>query len=129
MKSSGIEKALLQASQLREHPDSRFIAVDEAFAWARQDPPWFVEARSREWSELCGLFDVPSARDMLARWVRETRLTHEANVLRFLAVCFSNACLCGGVLQFYECGLTPDGIYRYRGCRYGVEPHEYSSLG
>ncbi|HET8687803.1 MAG TPA: hypothetical protein VFM18_14225 [Methanosarcina sp.] len=29
---------------------------------------------------------------------------------------------------FYECGnIQPDGSRQYRGCRYGVEPHEYIS--
>lgn len=31
------------------------------------------------------------------------------------------------VCVFYECGRQPDGTYRWKGCRYGVEGHEYQS--
>lgn len=117
----------IQAAQLREYPDSKFVSIDEAFEWVNQDPSWFETEFARKKGELATYLNPDDARCEFSHYVEKLRLEHKNMILRGIAICLANAYEQGDVIQFYECGQQEDGAYRWKGCRYGAEGHEYYS--
>lgn len=117
----------IRAAQLREWPDSKFVTIKGAFEWANEIPFWLEgEHAVKKKEELKRLYGQ-DFRWEFANYVEKERLKYANSILRGIAVCLANAYEHGDTIQFYECGRNDDGTCKYKGCRFGVEPHEYYS--
>jgi hypothetical protein len=119
----------LIARQLIEYPDSRILTHSEALHWPYHDAAITAVDKKRAQDHWELIEDQVDVRD---KWYFKALVMSEAekfaaqralSTARGLAVALSN----GEDGVFYECGLQPDGTYRWRGYRFGLEGSEYQS--
>lgn len=94
--------------------------------WLDEAPdPGRLSEALKSWDELNPLTDYPN---IAAHWLDRANFANlytqnaRARVARVQALVVQFP-----VFVFYECGRNSDGTYKWRGCRYGVEAHEYLS--
>lgn len=123
--------------QFQEYPDSRILHRSAPLDWISEDSRVTkddVKAARERWSYLLG----PSVDTTIKSWVDDQLCDLDAQVRalqRALSTARSALCATLNALDevgspapvFYECGLKPDGTYKWRGARYGIEPHQYMS--
>lgn len=97
----------LIAAQLHEFPDSRIVTDDEAAWWPMETTDVIVpRTGDKTYLYLCSMFNFNNRRTRQYEWLRH--------------------CVLYPVHVFYECGWNEDEEkYRWRGCRYGVNPEDY----
>ena len=104
----------LIAAQLHEFPDSRIVTDDEA-AW------WPMET-----TEVV----VPRVEGKTEQYIAKmkTIMDLRSSQYSWLDFCFRTTRNNDFIRVFYECGWSEDEEkYRWRGCRYGVNPEDYIS--
>jgi hypothetical protein len=111
-------------AQLQAYPDSKLLTPDEAIArWV--DGPIDTSAIEAEFEEFWGdMKDEGLYREFKAARIIERLVKSRMQVLRTITMMLTGDY---EAVQFYECIGTDDGKFRWRGCRYGVEEHEYMS--
>lgn len=118
------ENDLWQA-QLKEWPDSRLVSLHEVYTTWMTEPPLYLQSEMAHWDKTLGSAygtDELHIRK-LDRWAYSQEVVHRHRLQIANNVA---AALQFPAFVFYECGKNDDGTYRYRGCRYGVEPPDYS---
>ena len=116
----------VQKAQLEFWPDSKLVSISDVLReWPTDYPDWIESEGQR----LFDMFkhDLVEARAMRTQKILETQAQYRERTLRSIAVCLANAVEYQQTIQFYQCGLNEDGTYKWKGCRYGLEGHEYYS--
>ncbi len=108
--------------QLEVYPDSRRLSLKDVYGgWLGEAHPG-LNAAMDAWDERHkDLFWAGSER-LIARVSYAEKLMQDYRLQITTGLCM--------ILQypafvFYECGKRDDGSYRYRGCRVGLEAHQY----
>lgn len=123
-------KGMLWDVQMREWPDSVQRDVHYVLKnWCGNHPvpkdfqDYYVKDLSW-WLDFC---TTPEEKKQAERDMHKEiqRMWSQELVARLHSV--TMALQYHGVCVFYECGLNPDGTYKWKGCRFGVEGHEYQS--
>lgn len=121
----------LIAAQMEFWPDSRIMTLGEVYAeW--MDEGLDVDELIQEFKTTYrGIYNNDELVYM-NQFIIKRRADHQLRIARSLAMCLQSP-----VNVFYECGMRlgdmdESGVrapstYRWRGCRYGTEGHEYIS--
>lgn len=113
----------LIAAQLREWPDSRIVEIDHVMnVWLNVPLDSAYVSDEQKSLVALGVSEMEArfqALDKALLRSRESSLRNARGVI--LALTYHPE------VVFYECSQRPDGTYRHRGARYGVEGREYAS--
>lgn len=113
----------LIAAQLREWPDSRIVEIDHVMnVWLNVPIDTEYVASERKTLRSMGAYEMEARFRAVEKGLlraRESSLRNARGVI--LAMTYHPE------VVFYECSQRPDGTYRHRGARYGVEGREYAS--
>ena len=115
-----LESQLWQA-QLAVWPDSVHVHRGEALGWMYEDSREGIQRRMECWEESNKDHHPRRIADRLA-YYEKCVIEERWRMARAVATAMAH-----DVGIFYECGKQPDGTFRHRGFRFGLEPSQYLS--
>ena len=120
-------EALIE-KQMAMYPDSRIMTDDEViFEWlapAKDQTEQWTKWSKEETKEA---FEGVDTNDMYYRLYKDRKyLEYKANYLRSIGTSVAIS-MATPVHVFYECCKDEKGVYKFRGCRDGLESQDYRS--
>lgn len=111
----------LWLAQLANYSDSKSVSHSDALRWLDEPPQQDLDAEFDRLYAAC-YPDAVERRIAKHDYVVDRLHNHRLRIARAIAMTIQYE-----VGVFYECGLKPDGTYRWRGFRYGIEGSQYLS--
>jgi hypothetical protein len=115
--------------QLEEYPDSRIMTEREVRnEWIDRVAPHILKRIDKHCDERAAKLQRIGVKvEEVKNAYAEERQQLIKLEQEYVASCVLLATMQDPVRVFYECGKNEDGTYKFRGCRVGVEGHQYMS--